>query len=81
MPQYQKGDEKKYFPTVIAAVIVAAIAIAAFIFSLVKTSDTAQLNQPAGSASNVVKLNPGADLQTPKSAPAVTAPTTPPPSN
>lgn len=66
----------KYSKTVIAALIVVAIAIAWFIYSSAKNGSDSKPTQP-----NVVKLNPGADLQTPKSAPSVTAPTTPPPSN
>ena len=58
--------------TIIAALIVIAIAIAAFIYSNVM--------QP--SAKNApIELNPGADIQTPKGAPSVTPPTMPPPAN
>ena len=81
MPQYSNGDEKKYFPTVIAALIVAAIAIASFIYSFIKGGDTADLSQPAGNGTSVVKLNPGSTVPTPKSAPSVTSPTIPAPAN
>lgn len=56
--------------TIIAAVIVIAIAIAAFIYSNVMQPSAKQ-----------IELSPGADLQTPKSAPSVTPPTMPPPAN
>ena len=45
MPQYKKGDEKKFFPTVIAALIVAAVAIASFIYSVVKNNDDSKIGQ------------------------------------
>lgn len=81
MPQYSKGDEKKYFPTVIAALIVAAIAIASLIYSSIKNSDDAKIDEPLDNGSAVMKLSPGSNVQTPKSVPNVPAPTTPPPSN
>ncbi|MCX6734421.1 MAG: hypothetical protein NTZ25_00750 [Candidatus Peregrinibacteria bacterium] len=80
MPEYKKGDEKKFFPTAIAALIVAAIAIASFIYSVVKTGDNAKVTQPSNN-SPVMKLNPGAGVQTPTTAPSVPSPTTPPPAN
>lgn len=81
MPEYKKGDEKKYFPSIIAALIVAAIAIASFIYSFVKNGDDSKIGQPLEKNSPVIKLNPGADLQTPTTAPSVPSPTTPPPTN
>ncbi len=81
MPQYKKGDEKKFFPTVIAALIVAAVAIASFIYSVVKNGDDSKIGQPLDNDSSIIKLNPGSDLQTPTTAPSVPTPTTPPPVN
>jgi|GEM_PF-2486798 len=81
MPQYSKGDEKKYFPTVIAALIIAAIAISGFIYSMVKGQDDAKIGQPFDEKPGIVKLSPGSNTPTPKTAPSVPSPTTPPPSN
>lgn len=81
MPQYKRGDEKKFFPTIIAALIVAAVAISGFIYSFIKNGDDSKIGQPLEKNSPVIELNPGAGVQTPKSAPSVTSPTTPPPTN
>lgn len=68
---------KKYFSAVIAALIVGALVIAGFIYSTIKTGDETEIG---GSKSGVVKLSPGVGVPTPKSAPSVVPPTTPPPS-
>lgn len=79
MPEYVKGEEKKYFPAVIAALIIGAIAIASLIFSLIKVGDNS--DNELGIGDGVVKLNPDASLATPNSAPNVAPPTSPPTSN
>lgn len=76
MPEYVKGEEKKYFPAVIAALIIGAIAIASLIFSLIKAGDNSE--KDLGIGDGVVKLNPDANLATPNSAPNVAPPTNPP---
>ncbi len=81
MPQYKKGDENKFFPTVIAALVVAAVAIASLIYSIVKNSDDSKLGKPFENDSSIMELNPNMNLQTPQSTPSVVAPTTPPPTN
>lgn len=79
MPEYVKGEERRYFPAVIAALIIGAIAIASLIFSLINAGDNSE--QDLGIGDDVVKLNPDASLATPNSAPNVAPPTSPPPSN
>ena len=66
---------------VIAALIVVAIAIASFIYSFVKNSDDAKIDESMKNGSAVIELSPGSNVQTPKSYPKVPVPTTPPPSS
>ncbi len=79
MPEYVKGEERKYFPAVIAALIVGAIAVASLIFSFIKAGDNSVAD--LGIGDGAIKLSPGDGLPTPNSAPNITAPTAPPPSN
>lgn len=72
---------KYYSNIVIAAVIVAAIAIATFIYSIARNGDDGKIEQPLYNSSSAVKLSPGSSVPTPKTAPNVTPPTTPPPAN
>lgn len=71
----------KYSKTFIAAMIVVAIAIATFIYSIARNGDDGKVEQPLDNGSSAVKLSPGANVPTPKTAPNVTPPTTPPPAN
>lgn len=76
MPKYVQGEEKKYFPMMIAALIAGAIVIAGFIYSLVKNADKTKIGS---SKVNVMELSPGGKTAMPKTAPYVAPPTTPPP--
>lgn len=82
MPTYNKGDEKKYFPMVIAALIVLAVAIAGFVFSLVSKSpqeiDGVIIEE---SEDGTIMVSPGPGLATPEGPPNLPMPTSPPPSN
>lgn len=62
-------EAKKYFSTILAALIVLAVAVAAFVYSAVKTTPE-----------DMVDLDP-VDVEVPDYPPFVPAPTAPPPSN
>lgn len=81
MPKYKKGDENKYFTTVIAALIIIAVAIATFVYSLLKSGPEDVGGILLENVDGVTTANPSGGLATPTSEPFVAPPTTPPPSN
>ncbi len=78
MPKYKKGDEKEYFPKLIAILIVIAIAIGTFIVSLI-TGGEKQVLEDAFIEKSDEGVNPTAAGPFPKSQPNVAAPGYPPP--
>jgi len=66
MPKYKDGEENKYFPTIAAALLIIAIAISAFVASLIRAND------PVG-----VYVNPDS-LPTPSAPPNLPEPEYPP---
>lgn len=80
MPTYNEGDEKNYFPMMLAALVVVALAIATFIFNLVSPGpgdldDDIIIEENGG----FTKVSPGAGLAQPTSPPEdIMAPTTAP---
>lgn len=79
MPKYVKGEEKKYFPGIVAALVILASAIGFFIYSIVTGPVDKNLEKALIEEDEVVKLNPGAGLAVPTSEPNIDQPTTPPP--
>lgn len=81
MPKYIKGEEKKYFPTVIAILIILATAIGFFIYSIVTGPIDKSLKEVLVDDDGIIniQLNPGPDLAQPKIEPNIEQPTTPPP--
>ena len=77
MPKkYQKGDENTYFPKVLAALIVFALAIATFIFSFVSKGPEDLEDYIIDEDKNgVINVSPGAGLATPSAPPSVVPPT------
>lgn len=76
---YKKGDENTYFPTMIAALVVIALAIAAFIYSFIKTTPVDLMLEPSA-------VSVGGEMAAPSSVgpsapPSIPFPTEPPPSN
>ena len=79
MTQYQEGDEKKHFATIIAALVIVAIAVATFIFSLVKSDKDDFLEFLIEDINGVPHVSPGPGMLTPEGPPNVPPPTSPPP--
>lgn len=79
MPKYVKGEENKYFPGIVAALVILASAIGFFIYSLVTGPADKNLEKVLVEDEGVVKLNPGSGLAVPTSEPNIEQPTTPPP--
>jgi len=81
MPTYKKGDEKDYLPTVLAALVIIAVLVASFIFSLVK-GDTGTLEKDLLQVEDGVSfMNPDESMNVPSGPPILAEPTTPPPIN
>ncbi len=78
MPNYQNGDENSYFPVVIAALIVIAVAIASFVMSFLFGTDDLLESILIGDSKGVVTVNPGTSGVFPTSEPNVIPPDTPP---
>jgi hypothetical protein len=78
MPQYQDGDEKKYFATVIAALVIIAIAVATFIFSLVRSDKDDFLEFLVEDVNGVPHVSPGPGMPVPDGPPNIPPPTSPP---
>lgn len=76
---YEKGDENKYFPTVIAALIVLAVVIGGVVFTLLNGAPE-NLDQLIITEENgVTMIDPGPGLATPDGPPNIDQPTTLPP--
>ncbi len=79
MPDYVKGEEKKYFSILIAALIIIALAIGSFIYALVTNNEKENLEEILIENDNgTIKLSPGPGLATPTSEPNIPQPTAPP---
>jgi hypothetical protein len=70
MPQYSKGDENKYFPTTIAALVVVGFALSSIVFAFLKT-------EPEDVADDII-LNPSDLSSFPEHKPNLAPPTAPP---
>lgn len=57
--KYKKGDENKYFPAVIAGLVVVAVALASFVVSLVKNADQNLDEVVIGEEDDQVIVDPG----------------------
>ncbi len=79
MSKYEKGSERKYFVSVVACLIVVAIAVSAFIFSIFKSDKDDLLDFLVETIDGVPYVNPGPGMQTPDGPPNVSPPTYPPP--
>ncbi len=76
---YQESSEKKYFPAIVAALIVLSAAIGYFVYSLVTGFDTSITPEVViEETDGIVRVNPG-DSNIPTSPPYVTPPVTSPP--
>lgn len=79
MTDYIKGEEKKHFSTIIAALIIIAVAIGSFIYALVTNDEEDNLEEILiENDGGTVKLSPGPGLATPTSEPNIPQPTSPP---
>ena len=67
MPQYSKGDENKYFPAVIASLVVVGFGLSSIIYAFLKTT-------PAEIEDDII-LNPSSFSTFPTSAPNLNPPT------
>jgi hypothetical protein len=76
---YKKGDENTFFPTMIAALIVIAIAIAAFIYSFVRTTPDDLMLEPV--AVSVSSDSAAPSSVGPSAPPSIPFPTEPPPAD
>lgn len=78
MPAYKKGDENKYFSSMIAAMLVITVGVIFFVYSLITESDKHLDEIFVQDVDGVTQLNPGAGMATPDSEPNLNPPTSPP---
>lgn len=72
MPEYQPGSEKKYFPAVVAALIVIGVVVATFVYNLIFASDGLVVKKELG-------INPSTtNTSFPSGDPVVSQPINPP---
>ena len=80
MPTYKKGSEKKYFPSVIAALAVLSAAIGFFIYSLITHFEKPILEELLiEDEDGVIYVSPGGGGPFPTDLPNTPEPTTPTP--
>jgi len=72
MPKYREGEENTYFPTIIAILIVIAVAVSTFVISILPDSKE-EVSEDIG----IETVNPPAD-SFPTEEPALIAPIAPP---
>ena len=80
MPTYRKGDEKKYFPFIIGALLALSAAVGYFIYSLVYTTPGDLNPVVVEERDGTTFVNPGG-AEVPTYAPNIEPPVTPPPGN
>lgn len=78
MPSYRDNEEKKYFPTMIAALAVIAVAIASFVISILFSTDNQLEPILIGGSDGMVTVDPGEAGIFPTSEPYVIPPENPP---
>ena len=57
--RYQEGDERSYFPAVIAGLVVVAVALATFVINLVRVADQNLDEVVIGKEDGEVTVDPG----------------------
>lgn len=78
MPTYKDGDEKSYFPALIAGLLVVAVSLATFIFSLIRGSDENVADELNIREENGVMLVDPSSGPFPDGAPNLPVPVNPP---
>ena len=76
MPKYKNGDEKKYFPGIVAALIVIALAVASFVYSLITAGEKERLEEEYIEADG--GIDPSGNMTFPTKEPNLVQPIMPP---
>ena len=78
MPKYKAGDENRYFPTMIAALIVIAIALATFVVTFLFGTDKNLDEVLIGNMEGISTADPGEAMTFPTAEPNLIPPENPP---